>query len=148
MMIMFLVLLLVLGGPLVYVLNLDYQQGRDLRTTQEQLDEQQDAFVSYQVKQVVKSCKGSNNSRRAIQKVLDGAATPTGVAAVDFSTVDGYNSLTPETQFFLNNLQVLTNRPGGTNLKQLADDYRQTNPSNQNCDQLGHDLKEKLDANS
>lgn len=138
---MFVSLVIVIGVPVGVALWVGHD--KDVK-----LEAQQQAFVDYQVADKVTSCEGSNRGRKALQKVLDDAANPppAGAALVDFSELDGFDALDGNTQFFLNNLEVRLNAPGGdSNLRKIADDYRTTNPSDVDCQAEGRELRHTLE---
>lgn len=113
----------------------------------QELEAQNERLIDYQVTSRVEPCQSSNRGREALQEVLDRIADPPdeGVAAINFSDVAGFNDLEPAVQFFLENLESILNEPGGSELMtRLANDYRESNPSDVDCDAVGTELRKEL----
>jgi hypothetical protein len=103
-------------------------------------------FVAYQVQNKVDVCRNTNESRHALQTVLDQASKQT-VGFVDFATVPGWDSLPTETQVYLRNLETALSKPiTPTNLQQIAAKYRRDEPANADCVAVGERLRSKLDG--
>jgi uncharacterized protein (DUF111 family) len=112
------------------------------------VERQQQALIDYQVKDKIETCISANNSREALQRVLDRAASPppTGAATVDLTALPAYQQLDQATQLYVQQLnQALQEPTGSANLKAIADDFRATNPSDLDCREIGKDLREELE---
>lgn len=97
----------------------------------------------------VEQCERTNSGRAALQAVLDQVAKPpaSGVAAVDFTQIVGFDDLDPSVQFFLANLQIELAPSASVPseyLTTIAANYRKSN-SQQDCVALEKDLRRDLD---